>query len=58
MVLPQFYSLLNTTYYLSKIYPIAKEVYPDISSLHLSSLAFSDSLYSKTISFDHISMEL
>ena len=57
IVNPDHYSLINNTYYLSKIYPIAKQIYPDIMSLHVSALPISESLRTKVISFESLLME-
>ena len=54
---PEHYALINNTYYLSKIYPIAKQVYPEIISLHISCLPISESLRTKVISFESLLTE-
>jgi hypothetical protein len=53
-----YYPIINTTYYLSLVYPLAKKMYPDMQSLHLSALPFSDLIRTKVLSFESASMEL
>jgi len=49
--------ILNTIFYLQKIYPAAREVYSDIQSLRLSSLPLQSYLKDKVLSFETIYME-
>jgi len=48
---PLSLDLVNTPYVLSKIYPLAKKVYPEIMSLHVLSYSLSFFMKNNTIEF-------
>ena len=54
----EYLHLLSNTYYLSKIYPLAKNMYSDINSLHLSSLSFYDLIKDNKIQFESVQVNL
>jgi hypothetical protein len=54
----EYLNFLSNTYYLSKIYPLAKQMYSDIISLHLSSLSFYDLIKDNKIQFESVQVNL
>jgi hypothetical protein len=54
----EYYKIINTTHYLSLIYPVVKSIHSEVLSLHISSLPFSDHIKNKLISFESITVEL
>jgi len=51
-------NILSDPFYISKIYPLAKQVYPDILSLHIASIAFHSLIENGTLIFDSIQVDL
>lgn len=54
---PEFTGLLQNMEYLSKIYPIIKEMYPDALSLHVTSSSLMEHAKSQILEFELVDFE-
>lgn len=58
LVQPDYLPLINNTYYLSQIYPLARQVYSDLLSLHVTASTLYDFIKDETILFEAFELEL
>lgn len=55
---PDYYEILNNTYYLSQIYFLIKKVDSSILSLHLSAATVSDYAKKQLLELENVEMEI
>lgn len=49
---PEYSCLLQNMEYISKIYPLVKQMYPDVLSLHVTTSSLMDYAKSKILDFE------
>lgn len=54
---PRYVDFINNIYYLVKIYPVVKKIYPDILSLHISASTIADHVKEQILEFETVEME-